>query len=585
MINDKINDNINELTRVYVNNEYKTIGTLKNIKPINKLSKIINNIHDTKIRFYLSAWFYKNYDENKFNGYLTERIKNLSVASYTHIINTCFNDIDPITYYKEVKILNNYSKDIIIKLNSINPQSSGIFFDHLIRRIICEIKNKNFNNNSSIINNCLLENIEKKTVKYLRLFCNIRYINIPYKVTKKTDIVRLIHNYILDNNLCETEFKCNNNCKFLNCQYLSNIKTTDTIKFKSMDILKDILITSYCHHSNPCMWINNDCETKFSEMISVLDTIDTKRFIDPLIYLCKELLANNESNILLNCNISDCNYGAEFDLLIDDMLIDIKCTKNNNTKYELYQLMGYTGLITKNKPDIDIKNICIMNLLKGVFKIYNIENIPKKCFLDFLTILNNEYSPNDRTFDILNKSISYPSFITKYKETIEPNEKKNILDSYSSDKINNEILVKNVTLNEEQNMNVVDFILNKYGNMDRFKKKLKTNKKGTKIEQYRAVEFYSTHINNSNSYEDDISLCDNPNNKGYTINHIKLFCKNFDINMICIINEEIKCYDISNKKKIPSLVIKIIENNTNVITDKYIIQRLTKKIKCNDFNL
>ena len=98
------NDNyINDLTRVYLNNEYKTIGSLKSITPINKLSNIINKIQDTNIKLYLSLWFYKNYDENKFSGYLTERIRSLSVASYTHIINSCFNNIDPRNYYKEVK--------------------------------------------------------------------------------------------------------------------------------------------------------------------------------------------------------------------------------------------------------------------------------------------------------------------------------------------------------------------------------------------------------------------------------------------------------------------------------------------------
>ena len=85
---------------------------------------------------------------------------------------------------------------------------------------------------------------------------------------------------------------------------------------------------------------------------------------------------------------------ADCDLIIDDMLIDIKCTKGINTISEILQLLGYSSLNLDFIPiyGIPIKQISIINILEGVEYIYDISNISKASLLDYLILLQDKIS-------------------------------------------------------------------------------------------------------------------------------------------------------------------------------------------------
>lgn len=142
--------------------------------------------------------------------------------------------------------------------------------------------------------------------------------------------------------------------------------------------------------------------------------------------------------------------------------------------------------------------------------------------------------------------------------------------------------LKNEDWDKKRDMCVVDYILWKYGVRDGFKKKLKTIK-GTQQEKDEAVQFYSTHfIDMANNWERNAGVYDNPNEEGYTIDHIEQFCENFEINMICLIDGEIKYHYYTSgngAKKHPAFVFEMKNNHLYPICDTKTIERYTRQIK------
>ncbi len=133
---------------------------------------------------------------------------------------------------------------------------------------------------------------------------------------------------------------------------------------------------------------------------------------------------------------------------------------------------------------------------------------------------------------------------------------------------------------KKRDMCVVDFILWKYGERKGFVKSLKTNK-GTQQEQDDAVEFYSTHFYDmANEWEGNAGVNPNPNQSGYTIDHIQQFCENFQINMITLIDGMIKySYTSEGAKKNPAFVFEMKNNHLYPICDIYKIQGYTKQVR------
>lgn len=140
--------------------------------------------------------------------------------------------------------------------------------------------------------------------------------------------------------------------------------------------------------------------------------------------------------------------------------------------------------------------------------------------------------------------------------------------------------LKNDEWDKKRDMCVVDFILWKYGQRKGFIKPLKTNK-GTQQEQDEAVEYYSTYFDGMGiKLERNAGIYGNPNEKGYTIDHIEQFCQNFEINMICLIDGDIKYhYTTESAKKNPAFVFEMKNNHLYPITDTNTIQRYTKQVR------
>jgi hypothetical protein len=203
-----------------------------------------------------------------------------------------------------------------------------------------------------------------------------------------------------------------NECTFPICQNHCYMKVKDTNTYPTRDILIELFITSLCHTE---AFGNSPKQEMLDNILKVLNELDMDVFMDPLIRLCKTLLLNS-SNVLLNPGLGEPKYGipADCDLVMDDILMDIKCTKKDNTEYEMLQLLGYSSLLLYNdKYKLRMKNICILNLLEGVCKIYNIENILDDNLLDYLDILSNKYNSEKPILkrECVLENVNYPAFI------------------------------------------------------------------------------------------------------------------------------------------------------------------------------
>lgn len=209
-------------------------------------------------------------------------------------------------------------------------------------------------------------------------------------------------------------------CVFPCCQNMCYyMKVQDTTKYETRDILKELYIASCCHAE-----AFGGCPTQdtVDKIMNILDEVDKNEFISPFICLCEALLTNS-NKVLLN-PVLGCMYSSSIhipsdcDLVIDDSLIDIKCTGGRRDVSEMLQLFGYASLLKYNtKYNMRMNNICIINLLQGECKIYNIENILDNNLLEYLHLLTNKYDPNKKInikkFD--NKNIKYPLFVDSLK--------------------------------------------------------------------------------------------------------------------------------------------------------------------------
>ena len=153
-------------------------------------------------------------------------------------------------------------------------------------------------------------------------------------------------------------------------------------------------------------------------------------------------------------------------------------------------------------------------------------------------------------------------------------------------------LDNNVLNNEwckNRNMCVVDLIQYRYSNRNGFKKKCKDEE---------SIEYWATHNyeeGNSltggswTSYYPDIEIKKkglmNPNKTGYTLKHIKCWCKNLNVNMYCLIDGKLVdfYYDVkARKKKNPPLVFELKNNHMYPILETNKIKAITNNKKLKD---
>lgn len=335
--------------------KYKTIGELLQA-PIKSIILVSINEKDNNVKTYLFEWLYENYYSKKeMYGSLTNRIKNINnKPCYYYIIKNVFNNIDILQHNKQTKqILNDDCLNFIKKLHNIEPSLTGTFLDYLMRRIICEKTNNSFYDSRAEIEcNCVAFRAS--------ISCN------------------------------DKEFIFNKLPITMNDSYKN---TKNTTLYKTENILLEIFITSLSHILAFCGIPNQD---KVNNIINLIQNTSNiiKLFYLPLKQVCIELL-RNQTDILLNPalgfqipSLDNKSIPSDCDLVINDVLYDIKCTCGDNSIYEILQLLGYASLLScVPKFTKKINNISVINLLKGYMINYNISYITIEQMINYLKVL------------------------------------------------------------------------------------------------------------------------------------------------------------------------------------------------------
>jgi hypothetical protein len=431
--------------------KYKTIGILKQAC-INSIIQTTSRMDASSERDYLDKWLYDtHYSKKEMYGMLTDRIENISnKICYREIIKRCFNDIDILSSNTTKQILSKPSIDFITELHSISPSIVGSFIDYLVRRIISELTGKEFRDRrcesgshshicrtkcdslcakshnatctkSSFTHICTpVINYNDKTdieLKQLSLDMGFSQINTgsakPTKITKRninenlSDSAREILIKTLNSitNKCKYDVNCQLTCKedmttlgniciLPKCQLSSYQKTKNTLEYKTEHIVEDIFITSLFHSE---AFLQAPKQEHFNEVYEKLTTNDAINdiLIKPMTDLCKDII-KDKSDIFLNPafggDLDDVegSIPADADLVVDDLLIDIKCTKKSNPIGEITQLLGYSSLMMLDKKyRRNINKISIINMLSGIITTYNIDFVDKDNCVNYIKVLTN----------------------------------------------------------------------------------------------------------------------------------------------------------------------------------------------------
>jgi hypothetical protein len=140
-INDDICD-INDDT-IIASLRYNNIRDIK--EDIKYCINYTSHLKDIKLKKYLEDFLFENHYKMIFkSGCLTDRFKNINSnicynSIYRNIFNNNYNDT-----IKKYNILPLKCSNIVKLLHSIDPSITGSFIDYLIRRIICELLNIEF---------------------------------------------------------------------------------------------------------------------------------------------------------------------------------------------------------------------------------------------------------------------------------------------------------------------------------------------------------------------------------------------------------------------------------------------------------
>ena len=164
-----------------------------------------------------------------------------------------------------------------------------------------------------------------------------------------------------------------------------------SIDYKTKDVIQEIFITSLFHSEAFGQAPQQDHFNKMFERLKLDDVTET--LIPSLTSLCYNLI-KDKSSIILNPAFGgeldeiDVSIPSDADLVIDDILYDIKCTKNSNTLSEITQLLGYSSLMMLNKRyRTKINKISIINMLSGTITMYTIDTITKENCINYIKVL------------------------------------------------------------------------------------------------------------------------------------------------------------------------------------------------------
>ena len=330
-----------------------------------------SHLKDIKLKKYLEDFLFENHYKMIFkSGSLTDRFKNInSNICYNSIYRNIFNNNYNNTI-KKYNILPLKCSNIVKLLHSIDPSITGSFIDYLIRRIICELLNIEFDDSRA-----------SRRLDSVDHICNsedCRYsIEFEYQDEEEVEVFKKI-------------------CTLPYCRLHSYNLTKLTNIYKTQDIIKEIFITSLSHGEAFGECPNQDNVNRILEILgSNLFDLYT-----PLMILCKNIIKNKETIKLnpvfggkLKSPVDNYNIPSDADLIINDCLIDIKCTKNksNSKCCEILQLLGYSALSSFH-PDNNkkINKIMILNILEGSIYKIDISNITDKNYENYIKFLCNE---------------------------------------------------------------------------------------------------------------------------------------------------------------------------------------------------
>ena len=329
-----------------------------------------SHLKDIKLKRYLEDFLFENHYKMIFkSGSLTDRLKNInSNICYNSIYRNIFNNNYNNTI-KKYNILPLKCSNIVKLLHSIDPSITGSFIDYLIRRIICELNNIEFYDRKSW---CL------DSVDHICNCKDCRYsIEFEYQDEDEVEVFKKI-------------------CTLPYCRLHSYNLTKLTNIYKTQDIIKEIFITSLSHGEAFGECPNQDNVNRILEILSS-NLFD---LYTPLMILCKNIIKNKETIKLnpvfggkLKSPVDNYNIPSDADLIINDCLIDIKCTKNksNSKCCEILQLLGYSALSsfhTDNNKKIN--KIMILNILEGSIYKIDISNITDKNYENYIKFLCNK---------------------------------------------------------------------------------------------------------------------------------------------------------------------------------------------------
>lgn len=328
-----------------------------------------SHLKDIKLKRYLEDFLFENHYKMIFkSGSLTDRLKNINSnicynSIYRIIFNNNYNDT-----IKKYNILPLKCTNIVKLLHSIDPSITGSFIDYLIRRIICELLNIEFDDSRA---SWWLDNVDH--------ICNsedCRY-SIEFEYQDEVEVFKKI-------------------CTLPYCRLHSYNLTKLTNLYKTRDIIKEIFITSLSHGEAFGECPNQDNVNRILEILSS-NLFD---LYTPLMILCKNIIKNKETIKLnpafggkLKSPVDNYKIPSDADLIINDCLIDIKCTKNksNSKCCEILQLLGYSALSsfhTDNNKKIN--KIMILNILEGSIYKIDISNITDENYENYIKFLCNE---------------------------------------------------------------------------------------------------------------------------------------------------------------------------------------------------
>lgn len=202
-------------------------------------------------------------------------------------------------------------------------------------------------------------------------------------------LIRRIISEKLNNNFVDN--RANSQCllkhdiSFLNFNLKKCCLKSSDKENKTIDILAEIFIMSLSH---TLTFSQNIKEEYIRDILKELESDSVKIFYNTLSEFCESLISNKKTILLNKINIINNYMPFDNDIITDNIIYEIKCTKEKNSIYSILQLLGYSALINyNNTDDIKLNTMSVINLLHGDLYIYDISTFDKNDFIKYLGFL------------------------------------------------------------------------------------------------------------------------------------------------------------------------------------------------------